>query len=139
MATLPLLVTLKEFGEWVGEGDLTDNTQAEMVVRAVSGLVRGEARRTWVDEDGALVEVPENVRTIVFEAAARRWRNLEGYTSETDGDYTYRQEAENASVYLNEDEKDILARLRRPRSGLWTLATTRGEIPWRSSYHHVLD
>ncbi|WP_117198974.1 hypothetical protein [Nocardiopsis sp. TNDT3] len=138
MATLPPLVTLEEFGTWVGE-ELTGNDQAAMVLAAASALVRAEARRTWVGEDGHLAEVPEQVRTITLESAARRWRNPEGYTGETDGDYNYRQDAENASVYLLEPERDILARLRRPRSGLWTLATTRGEIPWRSNYHHVLD
>jgi len=138
MATLPPLVTLEELGTWVGE-DLADNEQAAMVLAAASALVRAEARRTWVDDGGALAEVPEQVRTITLESAGRRWRNPEGYTGETDGDYNYRQEAENASVYLLEAEQDILARLRRPRSGLWTLPTTRGEIPWRSGYHHVLD
>lgn len=138
MATLPPLVSLAEFGTWVGE-DLEGNAQAEMVLNSASALVRAEARRTWVDDGGALADVPEQVRTITLEVASRRWRNPEGYTSETDGDYTYRQEAENASVYLTEDEKDLLAPLRKPRSGLWTLPTTRGESPWCSSYLNILD
>lgn len=135
---LPPLVTLTEFGVWVGD-DLAGDQQAEMVLASASALVRAEARRTWTTEDGQLSDVPDQVRTIVLEVAARRWRNPEGYTSETDGDYTYRQEAETASLYLLDAERDILARLRRPRSGLWTLPTTRGETPWRSGYHHVLD
>lgn len=135
---LPPLVSLAEFGTWVGE-DLDGSTQAEMVLVSASALVRAEARRTWTTEDGTLAEVPEQVRTITLEVAARRWRNPEGFTSETDGDYTYRLDADQASLYLLDAERDILSALRQPRSGLWTLATTRGETPWRSGYHHVLD
>src|SRR5690554_8051834 len=124
MASLPPLVTLAEFGTWVGE-DLTGDQQAAMILDAASALVRAEARRTWTDDSGNLVDVPEQVRTITLEVAARRWRNPEGYTSETDGDYTYRMDDAQASLYLTDIEREMLAVYRRPRSGLWTLPTTR--------------
>lgn len=125
---LPPLVTLAEFGTWVGE-DLTGDQQAAMILDAASALVRAEARRTWTDDSGTLVDVPEQVRTITLEVAARRWRNPEGYTSETDGDYTYRMDDAQASLYLTDIEREMLAAYRRPRSGLWTLPTTRGTPP----------
>src|SRR5690606_1100328 len=63
MASLPPLVTLADFGTWVGE-DLTGDQQAAMILDAASALVRAEARRTWTDDSGNLVDVPEQVRTI---------------------------------------------------------------------------
>lgn len=137
MASLPPLVTLADFGTWVGE-DLTGDQQAAMILDAASALVRAEARRTWTDDSGTLVDVPEQVRTITLEVAARRWRNPEGYTSETDGDYTYRMDDAQASLYLTDIEREMLAAYRRPRAGLWTLPTTRGTPP-RGGYWSVLD
>lgn len=137
MASLPPLVTLADFGTWVGE-DLTGDQQAAMILDAASALVRAEARRTWTDDSGTLVDVPEQVRTITLEVAARRWRNPEGYTSETDGDYTYRMDDAQASLYLTDIEREMLAAYRRPRAGLWTLPTTRGAPP-RGGYWSVLD
>ena len=58
MASLPPLVTLADFGTWVGE-DLTGDQQAAMILDAASALVRAEARRTWTDDSGNLVDVPE--------------------------------------------------------------------------------
>lgn len=134
MAASPPLVELADFATWLGLAEFSgeDEPRAEAVLAAASALVREEARRTWVDaETGELTPVPDAVQVIVKEAAKRAWLNPEGYTAEGDGDYNYKLEAESAGIYLTEEEQRILGRYRQPRSGLWTLPTTRGEIPWR--------
>ncbi len=122
---LPLLVSVDDFAVWLRE-DVTGEkiAQAEAVLSAVSGLVRSEARTTWTD-GGDLTDVPPEVTTIVFQAAQRKWSNPMGFSGENDGDYSYRLDSKDAGIYLTESECKILSRY-RPRSGLFTIATTRG-------------
>lgn len=93
-----------------------------------SALVREEARQDWITTAGTLV-APDSIVTIVLKAAKRAMDNPEGYTSESDGDYTYRRsEDAGLDVYLTEAEKEIVRRYRKASSALWTQETTRGEV-----------
>lgn len=123
---LPPLVSVSDFSVWLREPITGDQTaQAEAVLNSVSGLVRSEAKKTWVNDSNALIDVPPEVTTIVFEAARRKWTNPNGYSSESDGDYAYRLSPDDVAVYLTEAECRILRRF-RASGGLFTISTTRG-------------
>ncbi len=136
MSTLPPLASLLEFSSRVGQ-PLTeedpDGKRAAAALADASALVRAEAGQSWVDEAGELADVPPEITTVVLQAARRDWRNLEGYTSETIDDYTWRRDGDQAAgtgVYLTDAEIAICRRYRPGGaggiSGLWTLGMTRG-------------
>lgn len=91
-----------------------------------SELVRLEAGRTWVDADGVPLPVPGAVRAVVLRMVDRAIRNPDGFSAESDGDYSYQRTQVEPGVYLTDAERAILRRA-TGRTGLWTQPTTRGE------------
>ena len=124
---MPLLATIEALEARLGR-TLTGaaRAQAEAAIADASALVREEARRSFLDEDGNIV-APPAVITVVLQAALRAVRNPEGYTGETLGQYSYRRSDEDLSVYLTDAEREIVGRYRQSSRALWTLPTTRGD------------
>lgn len=105
--------------------DAADSVRAVEVLRIVSASVRRAARQTWVDDEGDIEEVPEDVRGLVLEAAATLWVNPTGVSYQSAGPF-----AANFTDPLSEDER---TRLRHDYAegqvgGLGTISTTRGPV-----------
>lgn len=126
--------------------DVTDDDRAESLLAAASALVRTETGSAWVDAGGnliwddpdatdALVLLGDTLASITVSVAARAYENPSGFISETKGPFTQRRSDDAGDgVYLTDGELDALRKavaLYRgaPSPGLWTLATTRGDIP----------
>lgn len=123
-----LLVTVDDFAVRLGvaSGSLStaDRLRAEAAIRDASALVRAEARQVWAPPD----VTPEAVHTVVFMAARRAYTNPDGYRSQSAGPFSVQPSV--VGVYLTEQEIGIVRRYRPTSSGssgLWTLATTRGD------------
>lgn len=87
MADLPPLATLEQLA--VRLGYLPEGTEADrangLLVDA-SELIRDEADVTWVNDQGALVDVPRRVVTICVDVAHRAFVNPEGLNQRSIGD-----------------------------------------------------
>ena len=132
MAGLPPLAEVRDLADWVGETIAPADRRAGAVLRAASALVRAEAGRTWVGDDGELVDeslIPDEVISITTQVAGRAWSNPDGYSSERIGDYSYSRGSDHESgVYLTSAERAQLSRLRPSGAGrIGTIATTRGD------------
>lgn len=128
MAVLPALADMFALEVRLGR-DLegAEAARAQAALDDASALVREEARRDWLDADGN-PNPPSAVLTVVLTAALRVVRNPDGYTSEAEGDYSYRRSEDTGlGVYLTEEEKTIVRRYRGTKQALWTQPTTRGE------------
>lgn len=125
LATVPALMTR------LGVATLSDEDtrRAEAALVDASALVRDEAGgdTVWADPGTC----PAAVVTVVLQVARRVFANPDGYSSESDGDYTYRRDADSSTLYLTDKEAEIVRRYRPNPGGavrgLWTLPTTRGE------------
>lgn len=129
MTGLPPLASLVEFsrrqGRVLAVGE-PDGARAVAALADASALVRAEAGRTWVADDGQLEAVPGDITAVVMQAARRGWANPQGYTSETLADYTWRLDSgRDGGTYLTDHERDICRRY-RGTAGVWTLPMTRG-------------
>lgn len=124
---IPPLVSPIDLQVWLARDFTTDSEKlrADAVVQAVSALVRSQTGRTWVEGD-ALQGVPEDVRMVTLQVAARLWNNPDGYTAERLGDYSYTLPASAVTgMTLTAAERAILGRYRLRGAGLWSLSTTR--------------
>lgn len=104
-----------------------ETTRADSILDDVSGVARRVARKTWIDDNGTLEDVPADVVAVVLAAARRLYVNPNGFASEQDGDYSYRLPASvlNAGMFT-EAETDTLESY-RDTSGLWALQITGGD------------
>lgn len=98
-----------------------------------SDLVCLEAGTEWVDPDtDALLPVPGAIRGVVLRMVDRVARNPEGFSAESDGDYSYqRTQVQSGGVYLTDAERAIIRRACR-RTGLWTQPLERGDNYYRT-------
>jgi hypothetical protein len=124
------LITVQALARWVRqpiEGD--EEEYALIMLEGVSAYVRGEIGKTYLDEDGALLGVPQEVRTLVMQMGGRIWRNAEGVIQDTAGPFTSRWAEKIAEgLYLTEAEERIVARYQsNKRSGLFALPVTMGD------------
>lgn len=92
------------------------------LLQDASELARLEAGQLWA----VPASVPGAARAVVLRVVERAIRNPDGFSAESDGDYSYQRTQVEPGVYLTESEKAIL-RKAAGRSGLWTQATTRGD------------
>jgi hypothetical protein len=104
-----------------------DETRATGILDDVSGIARRIARKTWLDEDDDLEDVPADVIAVVLAAARRLFVNPNGFASEQDGDYSYRLPADvlESGVFTT-SEVDVLESY-RSNSGLWALQISGGD------------
>lgn len=125
MQDLPPLASVAAFEKRLGlsPGALqgADLARAEAALEDASALVRDEAGRSWVDEDGA-VTAPPAVVTVTLKAARREYVNPNGYTSEQTGPFSYQLPRGETGVYLTEAERRIVRRT-AGKFGMGTIAT----------------
>lgn len=140
---LPSIASTTDLAEWLGlefAAESADEGRAETVLAHASAAVRVEARRQWVDEEGALDGVPEGIPELVVQIAARMWANPTGAEQQTTGPFARR----NLANTLTDAEKDAVhAAVRADEGttstgGLWTLSTTRGELESRVTLVNVV-
>lgn len=121
MSSTPL-ASISALEDWLGLVSI-DETRALSVLTAASAVVRDEAKKTWLDEEGELENVPEEIAGVVVRLAARLWANPSSATQQTSGPFS----TSFARDLLSESDLRILNR-KKPTTGLWTLSTTRGDI-----------
>lgn len=92
-----------------------------------SALVRDAAGTTWIDADGGSLPVPNTIRYVVLRAVERAIRNPDGFSAESDGDYSYQRTGVEPGVYLTEGEEKAIRRA-MGRTGLWTQPVERNDM-----------
>lgn len=100
-----------------------DLARAEAVISDVSALARAEAEQGWPDAPSG---VPADVVAVVLAAARRGFENPEGFISQTMGPLSATRAAVMVADVFTAAEMTILHKA-RPKAGLWTLVTTRGD------------
>lgn len=124
--TLPPLAEVEDLKNRTGQTySGSELTRAGAVLADASALARDEAGQLW---GAGSLTAPEVAVVLVLKAAKRAMENPDGYTSETDGDYTWRKEGAEDGVYFTDKECRTLQRL-GGRGGLRTISTTRGVEP----------
>lgn len=125
---LPTLATVDDLERRLGQ-PISDRDQAEALLEYASALIRGYTGRTYVDDDGDLVDpLPDGVTQVCVEMVFRAITNPSGVTQDTAGPFSVSFGSEAAQrVYLQSSEKDELAPIRR-RGGLGVISTTRGPL-----------
>ena len=126
------LASVAELSDWLGE-PIVDNSaeykRAELCLRAASALVRSEAGRTWLDETGELLPVPEAAHMVTLYCASRVFDNREGQNRWNVDDAGGGWKVDEAGAYLTASEKDQLSGFAgRRHGGLGTVSTTRGDL-----------
>ena len=118
--SLPLLATVGDLADWLGEDINLGDPRAAAVLRRASALVRSEAGQEW--PDGA----PEDVQGVVVGAAARVWANPNAAIQRTAGSFSERLSERAADgLYLTDEERRILSRYSQARFGIGTIRTYR--------------
>lgn len=137
MADLVTLATVEELSDWLGESidvGSAEGRRAAMCLRAASALVRKESGRTWLTEDGVLVDpLPDDVRMVTLYSASRVFDNRNAQTRGGLDDYNESWKVDESGAYLTASERRQLAALRGGRPGLSTVGTTRIDVETDSS------
>ena len=137
MASPESLAGVTDLADWLGEPipeGTADAKRAEACLRVASALVRSEAGRTWLDEEGHLNDVPEEAVMVALYCAGRVYSNRDGQTRMGIDDYTEAWKVEEAGAYLTASEKRMLAPLSASAFGsLGVIGTTRGDVIGRPS------
>lgn len=127
-------------------GDQPDDERCEALLARVSTAIRAETRRTFVDDDGVLVdddEIRDYLASVTVQVAARAVRNPKGAVQETTGPYsTSHGPAAADGIYFTKLERTQLAAAVAALDaidstsagipGLGILRTTRGQIETRT-------
>ena len=125
MDELPPLASIAAFEKRLGlaPGSLqgSDRARAEAALEDASALVRSEAGKSWVDEEGN-VTAPPAVVTVTLKAARREYMNPNGFQSEQTGPFMYTLPRGETGVYLTEPEKQIVRRA-AGKLGIGTITT----------------
>jgi len=102
--------------------------RAGAILDDASALVRSEAGRDWVDDEGALADVPAVVESVTLAVAYRAFRNPDGVsqTSLGDASISYDRGDGQAAVYLTRDERRSVRRA----AGTSAIGTVELASPW---------
>lgn len=130
---MPNLAQLADFADlttWPGvivEPDA--QAAAEAVLDATSAYIRlesGDLSR-WP----ARSDVPDAIRYLAVQVAARVWRNPDCAAMVTTGPFSEQfAQGVQAALYLTDDDRRVIARAVQPaRAGLWSQPLTRGDDP----------
>lgn len=138
MATPKPLAGVDELADWLGE-TITDGTadhkRALLCLRMASTLVRTEAGKSWLKDDGGLDSPPEVAVMVTIYCASRVFENREAQTRGGIDDLTESWKVEEAGAYLTASERRQVAALRGGTPGLSTIGTTRvDEVSAPSGY-----
>lgn|SRR5690606_5684537 len=110
---LPSLATLDQLKDRM---NVEDDIAAQAALDDASALVRGVARPcTWVDDEGNLTEVPDQIQVIVLNAVKRYLNNPDGYASIQVSQFSASVRGAGAAgtVTLTKDEKLEILRVVR--------------------------
>lgn len=124
--TLPLLapVSALEVRLGVPTGSLAgaDLARAEACLADVSSLIRDEAGRDWVADNGVTITAPASALAVVLQAAKRGYSNPDGYLGESLTGYSWQADPSNGtSIYLTDTERRTVRRAARGRSATGAL------------------
>lgn len=120
--SLPMLATVTDLADWLGEDVTMNDPRAIAVLRRASALVRSEAGVEW--SDGA----PEDVQGVVVAAAARVWSNPNAAIQRSAGSFSERLSERAADgLYLTDEERRVLSRYSQSRFGVGTIRTFRDD------------
>lgn len=135
----PAFADPSDLAEWLGD-DITSNSgeskRADRLLHAASNLVRRQARRTWLTDDGQLeTGLPDELADITLACAARYYVNPDAETQWStqidDGMDGGGRKVDESGMYLTASEKATLADIVSDESpvvaGIGTIRTTRGE------------
>lgn len=135
MAAPTPLAGVDELAEWLGEDiaeGTSDHRRALMCLRMASTLVRSEAGKSWLTDDGAtLKDVPEVAVMVTIYCASRVYENREAQTRGGIDDLSESWKVDEAGAYLTVSERRQVAALRGGTPGLSTIGTTRVDEPER--------
>lgn len=128
--TLPALADVDQLLTRLGVDSLDgpDLGQAGALLAYASAVIRGYTGRSYLDDDGALVDpLPDGIAEVCVEMVFRAITNPAGVTQDTAGPFTVSFGADAAQrIYLSASDKTILGRGRG--SGLYTQSVARGPI-----------
>ena len=132
MRTAPL-ASVTELADWLGEpieADSVDAKRAGMVLAYASVLVRDHTGRDWAEEIST-DHLPEKVRMVTLQAAARGYSNPDSWGNERLDDWgAGGRPIEELGMYLTATEKAILGNFRpRTVSGLGVIRLSRDPEP----------
>lgn len=127
----PALATIDDLEALLG-APVTDPLQALKRLERASAIVRAYAGRTWLDDEGNLLDVPDDIPGVVAGMVERAQRNPDGVTQQSVGEYQLSYGADAAQrIYLDKQDKAIIDAA-VGRTGLGTITTTRGDIETRT-------
>lgn len=135
---MPTLATVEELSDWLSEPipeGSTDAKRAALCLRLASALVRKESGRTWLNEQGGLIEpLPDDVTMVTLYCASRVYDNREAQTRGGLDDYQEGWKVDEAGAYLTASEKGLLSVFAQSATpGLGTVATTRRSGPYTAT------
>lgn len=99
-----------------------DRARAQAALEDASSLVREEAGRDWVDEDGVTITAPQSVVVITLRAAIRGFYNPRGFQSEQTGPFSYQLPRGETGIMLTDAERRTV-RQAAGRYGIGTVVT----------------
>lgn len=134
--TLPSLATVGDLQDRLGES-ITDTAQADALLDYASALVRAYTGRTYVDDDGNLVDpLPDGVVQVTVEMVFRAVTNPSGVTQDTAGPFTVSFGADAAQrIYLTKADKTILGGTNQA----FTIDTTPAASPVHELYGALVN
>ena len=130
-----LFITIDDLRTHVGS-EIGDARALALVEDAVAIVRQHPSVGDWTYADGSDKPVPQILKTVTKQVAARMWRNPTGARQETTGPFSTTYASADVAA-LTDTEYQHLSRLggESPSGGgLWTLGTTRGELEvtdWR--------
>lgn len=133
----PPLATVEDLEVALG-APVPDEDQALYLLRRASAIVRAYAGRTWLDDDGELADVPDDIPDLVVGMVERATRNPDGLTQQSSGPFSRSWGADAAHrIYMTRDEKMVI-KASVGALPLGTISTTRGRVempsaPWYRS------
>lgn len=134
---LPPLADVNALAAWLGVNidAAADIERAGAVLTAASAAVRRQSGHLYVDEDGALIAVPDDVASVTVQLAARLWSNPTGATQQTEGPFsiTHGQGA------LTDDERALLTPGATGGLGSIRLSAPSGTDYLPSAYSELCD
>lgn len=108
-----------------------DLARAAAAISDVSAWARSIAEQQWID---APIGVPDDVVAVVLSAARRVFDNPQGFVYETMGPMSASRAAAVVTGSPFTAPEIAILKKARPKAGLWTLSTTRGEHDWETGF-----
>lgn len=108
-----------------------DLTRAQAAITDVSALARSIAEQQWLN---APTGVPDEVVAVVLSGARRMFENPGGFVYETMGPMAASRAAATVTGSPFTAPEIAILKKARPKAGLWTICTTRGEHDWETGF-----